>query len=138
MNEKLTEILEKITEALKSAGCRVAGVLPEITETAGNNYPFGLIDLLEDEQTGEQGGAIEMQLRLTIYICTQKGIRKREQNNQLLYKAAGMVSDIKGVCGAKLLRIHFPDNVRYYAMITTTVDIISAFDMQITYRTTRL
>lgn len=138
MKDKLTGIIGLVKSALRDAGGRSVGVLPEDIQFVGNNSPIILIDLVSDTVSDESGGVFDMRVMMRAYVITMDGIDKRKTNNKLLYSAYGKIREIKGTCGVIMGDITFPDSIPYYVMRQGDKNIISCIEFYIDYKNERI
>lgn len=141
MTNKIINITNAIEAALRDAGIRYTGVLPEAIDRMGNLYPMGFVSLGTDETLIDNGGRLTQQLNLDVYIISQHGVNKMRQHCDLLYAAISAVMSSSTlsthICMITNNVINWSAFLPYTTMSLGSLDMISSFNLTILYSNTR-
>ena len=141
MTNQITGITDEILAALREAGCRTVGILPEVLMFSGNNNPFGFILLNSETTENDNGGILTQLLDMSIFIVTQNGINKMKEHCNVLYAAIGKILNSSGLNSKTALvnleTINWHADMPFVTQLVGDLDIISSINFNIKYMNAR-
>ena len=141
MTNQITDITDEILAALRGAGCRTVGILPEVLMFSGNNNPFGFILLNSETTENDNGGVLTQLLDMSIFIITQNGINKMKEHCNVLYAAIGEILSSSGLNSKTALvnleTINWHADMPFVTQLVGDLDIISSINFNIKYMNAR-
>ena len=141
MTNQITGITDEILTALREAGCRTVGILPEVLMFSGNNNPFGFILLNSETTENDNGGILTQLLDMSIFIITQNGINKMKEHCNVLYAAIGKILNSSGLNSKTALvnleTINWHADMPFVTQLVGDLDIISSINFNIKYMNAR-
>jgi len=141
MTNQITDITDEILAALREAGCRTVGILPEVLMFSGNNNPFGFILLNSETTENDNGGVLTQLLDMSIFIITQNGINKMKEHCNVLYAAIGKILNSSGLNSKTALvnleTINWHADMPFVTQLVGDLDIISSINFNIKYMNAR-
>jgi len=141
MTNQITDITDEILTALREAGCRTVGILPEVLMFSGNNNPFGFILLNSETTENDNGGILTQLLDISIFIITQNGINKTKEHCNVLYAAIGKILNSSGLNSQTALlnleTINWHADMPFVTQLVGDLDIISSINFNIKYMNAR-
>ena len=141
MTNQITDITDEILAALRGAGCRTVGILPEVLMFSGNNNPFGFILLNSETTENDNGGILTQLLDISIFIITQNGINKTKEHCNVLYAAIGKILNSSGLNSKTALvnleTINWHADMPFVTQLVGDLDIISSINFNIKYMNAR-
>jgi len=141
MTNQITDITDEILAALREAGCRTVGILPEVLIFSGNNNPFGFILLNSETTENDNGGILTQLLDISIFIITQNGINKTKEHCNVLYAAIGKILNSSGLNSKTALvnleTINWHADMPFVTQLVGDLDIISSINFNIKYMNAR-
>lgn len=141
MTNQITDITDEILIALREAGCRTVGILPEVLMFSGNNNPFGFILLNSETTENDNGGILTQLLDMSIFIITQNGINKMKEHCNVLYAAIGKILNSSGLNSKTALvnleSINWHADMPFVTQLVGDLDIISSINFNIKYMNAR-
>ena len=141
MTNQITGITDEILTALREAGCRTVGILPEVLMFSGNNNPFGFILLNSETTENDNGGILTQLLDISIFIITQNGINKMKEHCNVLYAAIGKILNSSGLNSKTALvnleTINWHADMPFVTQLVGDLDIISSINFNIKYMNAR-
>jgi len=141
MTNQITDITDEILAALRGAGCRTVGILPEVLMFSGNNNPFGFILLNSETTENDNGGVLTQLLDMSIFIITQNGINKMKEHCNVLYAAIGKILNSSGLNSKTALvnleTINWHADMPFVTQLVGDLDIISSINFNIKYMNAR-
>jgi len=141
MTNQITDITDEILIALREAGCRTVGILPEVLMFSGNNNPFGFILLNSETTENDNGGMLTQLLDMSIFIITQNGINKMKEHCNVLYAAIGKILNSSGLNSKTALvnleTINWHADMPFVTQLVGDLDIISSINFNIKYMNAR-
>jgi hypothetical protein len=141
MTNQITGITDEILTALREAGCRTVGILPEVLMFSGNNNPFGFILLNSETTENDNGGILTQLLDISIFIITQNGINKTKEHCNVLYAAIGKILNSSGLNSKTALvnleTINWHADMPFVTQLVGDLDIISSINYNIKYMNAR-
>ena len=141
MTNQITDITDEILAALREAGCRTVGILPEVLIFSGNNNPFGFILLNSETTENDNGGVLTQLLDMSIFIITQNGINKMKEHCNVLYAAIGEILNSSGLNSKTALvnleAINWHADMPFVTQLVGDLDIISSINFNIKYMNAR-
>lgn len=141
MTNQITDITDEILAALREAGCRTVGILPEVLMFSGNNNPFGFILLNSEITENDNGGILTQLLDMSIFIVTQNGINKMKEHCNVLYAAIGKILNSSGLNSKTTLvnleTINWHADMPFVTQLVGDLDIISSINFNIKYMNAR-
>jgi len=141
MTNQITGITDEILTALRGAGCRTVGILPEVLMFSGNNNPFGFIMLNSETTENDNGGVLTQLLDMSIFIITQNGINKMKEHCNVLYAAIGKILNSSGLNSKTALvnleSINWHADMPFVTQLVGDLDIISSINFNIKYMNAR-
>ena len=141
MTNQITDITDEILIALREAGCRTVGILPEVLIFSGNNNPFGFILLNSETTENDNGGILTQLLDISIFIITQNGINKTKEHCNVLYAAIGKILNSSGLNSKTALvnleTINWHADMPFVTQLVGDLDIISSINYNIKYMNAR-
>ena len=141
MTNQITDITDEILIALREAGCRTVGILPEVLMFSGNNNPFGFILLNSEITENDNGGILTQLLDISIFIITQNGINKTKEHCNVLYAAIGKILNSSGLNSKTALvnleSINWHADMPFVTQLVGDLDIISSINFNIKYMNAR-
>ena len=141
MTNQITGITDEILTALREAGCRTVGILPEVLMFSGNNNPFGFILLNSETTENDNGGVLTQLLDMSIFIITQNGINKMKEHCNVLYAAIGKILNSSGLNSKTALvnleTINWHADMPFVTQLVGDLDIISSINFNIKYMNAR-
>ena len=141
MTNQITGITDEILTALREAGCRTVGILPEVLIFSGNNNPFGFILLNSETTENDNGGILTQLLDMSIFIITQNGINKMKEHCNVLYAAIGEILKSSGLNSKTALvnleTINWHADMPFVTQLVGDLDIISSINFNIKYMNAR-
>ncbi|HOM80020.1 MAG TPA: hypothetical protein PLZ47_08060 [Candidatus Cloacimonas acidaminovorans] len=141
MTNQITGITDEILTALREAGCRTVGILPEVLMFSGNNNPFGFIMLNSETTENDNGGILTQLLDISIFIITQNGINKMKEHCNVLYAAIGKILNSSGLNSKTALvnleTINWHADMPFVTQLVGDLDIISSINFNIKYMNAR-
>ncbi len=141
MTNQITDITDEILIALREAGCRTVGILPEVLMFSGNNNPFGFILLNSETTENDNGGILTQLLDISIFIITQNGINKTKEHCNVLYAAIGKILNSSGLNSKTALvnleTINWHADMPFVTQLVGDLDIISSINFNIKYMNAR-
>ena len=141
MTNQITGITDEILAALRGAGCRTVGILPEVLMFSGNNNPFGFILLNSETTENDNGGILTQLLDISIFIITQNGINKTKEHCNVLYAAIGKILNSSGLNSKTALvnleTINWHADMPFVTQLVGDLDIISSINFNIKYMNAR-
>ena len=139
MTNQITGITDEILTALREAGCRTVGILPEVLMFSGNNNPFGFILLNSETTENDNGGVLTQLLDISIFIITQSGVNKMKEHCNVLYATIGIVTGLNSKTAlVNLETINWHADMPFVTQLVGDLDIISSINYNIKYMTVRL
>ena len=141
MTNQITGITDEILAALRGAGCRTVGILPEVLMFSGNNNPFGFILLNSETSENDNGGILTQLLDIPIFIITQNGINKTKEHCNVLYATIGEILNSSGLNSKTALvnleTINWHADMPFVTQLVGDLDIISSINFNIKYMNAR-
>ena len=141
MTNQITDITDEILAALREAGCKTVGILPEVLMFSGNNNPFGFILLNSETTENDNGGILTQLLDISIFIITQNGINKTKEHCNVLYAAIGKILNSSGLNSKTALvnleTINWHADMPFVTQLVGDLDIISSINFNIKYMNAR-
>ena len=141
MTNQITDITDEILIALREAGCRTVGILPEVLMFSGNNNPFGFILLNSETTENDNGGILTQLLDISIFIITQSGVNKMKEHCNVLYAAIGKILNSSGLNSKTALvnleTINWHADMPFVTQLVGDLDIISSINFNIKYMNAR-
>ena len=141
MTNQITDITDEILAALREAGCRTVGILPEVLMFSGNNNPFGFILLNSETTENDNGGMLTQLLDISIFIITQSGVNKMKEHCNVLYAAIGKILNSSGLNSKTALvnleTINWHADMPFVTQLVGDLDIISSINFNIKYMNAR-
>lgn len=85
MLNNIRDIITAIKTRLYAIGIDYVDVYPDCLANIGNQYPFVIIKMINEENVQDNGGQLEVECIIDLYLFTQHGDDKLNQHCDTLY-----------------------------------------------------